>query len=69
MLYYRKQHNLLLISSFFKNFLASKIAGCSPHTWNNTIVKEVTEKFNQSLWFGAEELKMAYTIRDPVMNS
>lgn len=49
--------------------LASKVAGCNPHTWNNAVVKEVTEKFNQSLWFDAEELKMAYTIRDPVMNS
>lgn len=63
-----KKTNYTLVNCYF-SLLASKVAGCNPHTWNNAVVKEVTEKFNQSLWFDAEELKMAYTIRDPVMNS
>ncbi|GAB1608248.1 NAD kinase 2, mitochondrial-like [Argonauta hians] len=48
--------------------LAGRVANCDLK-WDNEIVREVTENFNQSLWFDPEIPKMAYTIRDPVMNS
>ena len=36
---------------------------------DDTFVNNVTNKFNDSLLFGAEDLKIAYTIRDPIINS
>jgi len=35
---------------------------------DDTFVNNVTNKFNDSLLFGAEDLKIAYTIRDPIIN-
>ncbi|CAI9725129.1 NAD kinase 2, mitochondrial-like [Octopus vulgaris] len=48
--------------------LAGKVAKCELN-WSSDTVRKVTESFNQSLWFDPEIPKMAYTIRDPVMNS
>lgn len=36
---------------------------------DDIFVNNVTNKFNDSLLFGADDLKIAYTIRDPIINS
>ncbi|CAD5111602.1 DgyrCDS897 [Dimorphilus gyrociliatus] len=41
---------------------------CSINTNDELLIRKIARKFNQSLIFSAWENKMAYTVRDPVLN-
>lgn len=48
--------------------ISNSLSDCTSPLENKALIKEITKRFNKSLVFDPSELRMAYTIRDPVRN-
>jgi len=63
---------MYMILRFFSQFLFLYFTANSLSSYkipcDEGLIKELTRKFNESLVFDPSEVRMAYTIRDPVRN-
>ena len=54
--------------SFISFFSANKLSGSEFPLENEGLIRKITHGFNNSLRFDPEDLCMAFTVRDPVVN-